>query len=107
MTSLDTNLNSNKAKNLDTYVKKYKAKFDERLAAYNAVGQLDWDAAHWEFGEKGVAWLKEAKNHGFSWSEISNKVKGLSKLDISVEYQDFMRAYNMHSVCSSSGLTSG
>ncbi|CAH6852668.1 conserved hypothetical protein [Vibrio chagasii] len=99
--------NIKQAKNLDRYVNKFKAKFEERLVTYNAAGQLDWDAANWEFGEKGIAWLKEAKNHAFRWSIISNKVKGLSKMDIALEYQDFMRAYNIHSVCSSSGVISG
>ncbi|MGR5281070.1 hypothetical protein [Photobacterium damselae] len=37
-------LNNIQAKNLVSYVDKYKAKFDERLAAYNAIGQLDWDS---------------------------------------------------------------
>ncbi|WP_210455660.1 hypothetical protein [Vibrio crassostreae] len=100
-------VNNKTAKNLDVYVETYKTKFEDRLAVYNAVGQLDWDAASWEFGEKGVAWLKETKNHAFRWASISNKVKGLSKLDISRDFQNFMRAYNMQLVCSSSGVTSG
>lgn len=100
-------IQNQQAKNLIAYVDKYKAKFEERLVAYDAVGQLDWDAPSWSFGEKGVAWLKEAKNHAFRWKEVSNKVKGLSKMEISTDFQDFMRAYNMHLVCSSSGLPSG
>ncbi|PTP74925.1 hypothetical protein [Vibrio splendidus] len=107
MTSEISNLKSQQAKNLDAYVEKYKVKFHERLAAYNAVGQLDWDAKSWEFGEKGVAWLKESKNHGFKWDEVSNRVKGLSKMTISKEFQDFMRAYQIHLVSISSGLPSG
>ncbi|MCG9542303.1 hypothetical protein L1D37_00765 [Vibrio sp. Isolate33] len=104
---MESLINIKQAQNLDVYVNKYKAKFEERLVAYNAAGQLDWDAPAWQFGEKGIAWLKEAKNHAFRWSSISNKVKGLSKVDISLEYQGFMKAYNMHLVCSSSGLISG
>ncbi|WP_348236153.1 hypothetical protein [Vibrio parahaemolyticus] len=100
-------LNNKQAKNLSAYVNKYKAKFHERLAAYNAVGDMDWDAGSWHFGEKGVAWLKETKDHGFKWDEVSNRVKGLSKMEISKDFQDFMRAYHMHQVCISSGLPSG
>ncbi len=95
------------AQNLCAYVEKYKAKFEERLVAYNAVGKLEWTAPSWHFGEKGVAWLKEAKDHGFKWDAVSNAVLGLSKMDIAPEFQDFMRAYQMQQVCSSSVLLSG
>ncbi|ELR64535.1 hypothetical protein C942_02348 [Photobacterium marinum] len=94
-------------KNFNAYIEKFKGKFNERLAAYNAEGQLDWDAGSWSFGEKGVAWLKETKNHGFKFDEVTNRTKGLSKMDISKEYQDFMRAYQMLMVTSSSTLVSG
>ncbi|WP_210456048.1 hypothetical protein [Vibrio crassostreae] len=100
-------INNKHAKNLVAYVDIYKTKFHERLEAYNAVGDLDWDAASWHFGEKGVAWLKETKDHGFKWSEVSNRVKGLTKMEISKDFQDFMRAYHMHQVVISSGLPSG
>ncbi|MHA2938939.1 hypothetical protein ACXJY6_11685 [Vibrio sp. RC27] len=102
----DTILNQ-QAKNLLAYVEKYKTKFEERLVAYNAVGQLQWNTSSWHFGEKGVAWLKETKDHGFKWDEVSSRVKGLTKMGISPVFQDFMRAYHMHQVCSSSGLPSG
>ncbi|MDC5806393.1 hypothetical protein OPW04_24440 [Vibrio europaeus] len=100
-------INNKHAHNLTDYVEHYKAKFHERLAEYNAVGDLDWDAKSWHFGEKGVAWLKETKDHGFKWDEVSNRVKGLSKMEISTDFQDFMRAYHMHQVGTSSGLPSG
>lgn len=107
MDSEVTILKSKQARNLDAYVEKFKAKFEERLAVYNAVGQLDWNAGSWHFGEKGVAWLKETKDHGFKWDEVSSRVKGLNKMEISKDFQDFMRAYHMHLVCTSSGLPSG
>lgn len=100
-------INNKHAKNLVAYVDKYKTKFHERLEAYNAVGDLDWDAGSWHFGEKGIAWLKETKDHSFKWSEVSNRVKGLTKMEISKDFQDFMRAYHMHQVVTSSGLPSG
>lgn len=102
-----TVINNKHAKNLTAYVEKHKAKFHKRLAEYNAVGDLDWDAGSWHFGEKGVAWLKETKDHGFKWDEVSNRVKGLSKMEISKDFQDFMRAYHMHQVDTSNGLPSG
>ncbi len=102
-----TVINKKHAKNLTAYVEHYKAKFHERLVAYNAVGDLDWDAESWHFGEKGIAWLKESKDHSFKWNEVSNRVKGLSKMEISRDFQDFMRAYHMHRVVISSGLPSG
>ncbi|WP_039984571.1 hypothetical protein [Vibrio owensii] len=102
-----TVINSQHAKNLTNYVEHHKAKFHERLAEYNSVGDLDWDAESWHFGEKGVAWLKETKDHGFKWDEVSNRVKGLSKMEISRDFQDFMRAYHMHLFDTSSGLPSG
>ncbi|WP_454440804.1 hypothetical protein [Vibrio bathopelagicus] len=102
-----TGINNKHAKNLIAYVEKHKAMFHERLAEYNAVGDLDWDKGSWHFGEKGVAWLKETKDHGFKWDEVSNRVKGLSKMEISKDYQDFMRAYHMHQVGFTSGLPSG
>lgn len=98
---------NNQAKNLIIYIKKYKNKFEERLVVYNAIGQLDWNAGSWNFGEKGVAWLKETKDRGFKWDEVSSRVKGLTQMDISPEFQDFMRAYHVHLVCSSGGLPSG
>ncbi|WP_089536717.1 hypothetical protein [Escherichia coli] len=52
-------IRNKQADNLLIYIEKYKAKFEERLVAYNAVGQLEWNAGSWRFGEKGVAWLKE------------------------------------------------
>ncbi|MEZ8453214.1 hypothetical protein AB6C66_20665 [Vibrio splendidus] len=100
-------LKSKQAKNLDAYVHKYKAEFEKRLISYNAVGQLNWDKESWHFGEKGIAWLKETKNHGFRWDEVSNRMKGLSKMEIAKEYQDFMRAYQMHLVTTTDGLPSG
>ncbi|MCG9602231.1 hypothetical protein L1D16_15565 [Vibrio sp. Isolate31] len=102
-----TVINNLHAKNLTNYVEHHKAKFHERLAEYNAVGDLDWDAESWHFGEKGVAWLKETKDHGFKWDEVSNRVKGLSQMEISKDFQDFMRAYHMHLVDTSGGLPSG
>ncbi|ENB7910606.1 hypothetical protein ABIV58_004774 [Escherichia coli] len=53
-------IRNKQADNLLIYIEKYKAKFEERLVAYNAVGQLEWNAGSWRFGEKGVAWLKES-----------------------------------------------
>ncbi len=100
-------INNKHAKNLADYVEQYKVQFHERLAAYNAVGDLDWDAGSWHFGEKGVAWLKESKDHGFKWDGVSSRVKGLSKMEISKDFQDFMRAFHMHQVVTSSGLPSG
>ncbi|HIF9221912.1 TPA: hypothetical protein ACX6QD_003431 [Photobacterium damselae] len=100
-------INNKHAKNLAAYVDKYKTKFHERLEAYNAVGYLDWDAGFWHFGEKGVAWLKETKEHGIKWDEVSSCVKGLTKMEISKDFQDFMRAYHMHQVVTSNGLPSG
>ncbi|MCD9474230.1 hypothetical protein [Photobacterium phosphoreum] len=100
-------INNKHAKNLVAYVEKYKTKFHERLEAYNAVGDLDWNEGSWHFGEKGVAWLKETKDHGFKWDEVSSRVKGLTKMEISKDFQDFMRAYHMHQVVTSSGLPSG
>ncbi|WP_305462000.1 hypothetical protein [Photobacterium leiognathi] len=100
-------LNNKHAQNLEEYIGRYKAKFHERLTAYNAVGYMDWDAGSWHFGEKGIAWLKEAKNHGFKWDEVSSRIKGLSKMEISIFFQDFMRAYHMHQVTTSSALPSG
>nr|WP_231135974.1 hypothetical protein [Providencia rettgeri] len=91
----------------EVQLEKYKAKFEERLVAYNAVGQLEWNAGSWHFGEKGVAWLKETKDRGFKWDEVSSRVKGLSQMNISSEFQDFMRAYHMHLVCITGGLPSG
>ena len=43
MTTQITILNK-QADNLLIYIEKYKAKFEERLVAYNAVGQLEWNA---------------------------------------------------------------
>ncbi|WP_249544803.1 hypothetical protein [Escherichia coli] len=106
MTTQITILNK-QADNLLIYIEKYKAKFEERLVAYNAVGQLEWNAGSWHFGEKGVAWLKETKDRGFKWDEVSSRVKGLSQMNISSEFQDFMRAYHMHLVCITGGLPSG
>lgn len=106
MTQHNSILNK-QAQNLLAYIEKYRTKFEERLIAYNAVGQMEWTDPSWHFGEKGVAWLKETKDHGFKWDEVSNSVKGLSKMDISPEFQDFMRAYQMQQVCMSSGLPSG
>ncbi|MCZ0104027.1 hypothetical protein OYS96_27515, partial [Raoultella ornithinolytica] len=106
MTTQVTILNK-QADNLLTYIEKYKAKFEERLVAYNAVGQLEWNAGSWHFGEKGVAWLKETKDRGFKWDEVSGRVKGLSQMDISSEFQSFMRAYHMQLVCISGGLPAG
>ncbi|MCG9561132.1 hypothetical protein L1D28_05675 [Vibrio chagasii] len=100
-------INNKHAKNLIAYVDKHKTAFHERLEAYNAVGQLDWDSPSWHFGEKGVAWLKETKDHGFKWDEVSSRVKGLTKMEISNDFQNFMRAYHMHQVLISSGLPSG
>lgn len=106
MTTQGAMLNK-QAKNLLNYIDKYKTKFEERLVAYGAVGQLGWNAGSWHFGEKGVAWLKETKDRSFKWDEVSGRVKGLSRMDISPEFQDFMRAYHMHMVCISGGLPSG
>ncbi|ENP8449382.1 hypothetical protein HYO28_03995 [Vibrio parahaemolyticus] len=106
MTQQNSILNKH-AQNLIAYVEKYRTNFEERLIAYDAVGQMKWTDPSWHFGEKGVAWLKETKYHGFKWDEVSNSVKGLSKMDISPEFQDFMRAYQMQLVCMSSGLPSG
>ncbi|HID3640806.1 TPA: hypothetical protein ACXEZE_003311 [Escherichia coli] len=100
-------IRNKQADNLLIYIEKYKAKFEERLVAYNAVGQLEWNAGSWRFGEKGVAWLKETKDRGFKWDEVSSRVKGLSQMNISSEFQDFMRAYHMHLVCITGGLPSG
>lgn len=93
--------------NLVAFVDKFKSKFEERLQAYNAVGKLDWNAPSWHFGEKGVAWLKEAKDSSFKFDQISNRTKGLSGMDVSPEFQDFMRAYQMLMVSSSDALISG
>ena len=71
-------IRNKQADNLLIYIEKYKAKFEERLVAYNAVGQLEWNAGSWRFGEKGVAWLKETKDRGFKWDEVSSRIKGLS-----------------------------
>lgn len=100
-------IRNKQADNLLIYIEKYKAKFEERLVAYNAVGQLEWNAGSWRFGEKGVAWLKETKDRGFKWDEVSSRIKGLSQMNISSEFQDFMRAYHMHLVCIIGGLPSG
>ncbi|MFG6092359.1 hypothetical protein [Enterobacter soli] len=81
MTTQITILNK-QADNLLIYIEKYKAKFEERLVAYNAVGQLEWNAGSWHFGEKGVAWLKETKDRGFKWDEVSSRAKGLSQMNI-------------------------
>ncbi|WP_274009313.1 hypothetical protein [Vibrio parahaemolyticus] len=94
-------------KNLNAYVEKFRGKFNERLIAYNTEGKMDWDAGSWHFGEKGVAWLKETKDHAFKFDEISSRTKGLSKMEISKEYQGFMRAYQMLMVTSSDSLVSG
>ena len=37
-------IRNKQADNLLIYIEKYKAKFEERLVAYNAVGQLEWNA---------------------------------------------------------------
>ncbi|MGL1289594.1 hypothetical protein ACSTJS_04375 [Vibrio parahaemolyticus] len=95
------------AKNLLDYIEVYKAKFNELLETYDAVGQFEWNDPSWRFGEKGAAWLKEPKNHGFKWNEVSNSVKGLTKMPISPEYQDFMRAFNIHMVTITDGIPSG
>ncbi|CAH8188867.1 conserved hypothetical protein [Vibrio aestuarianus] len=95
------------AQNLLNYIEKYKAQFHNYLVKDNAIDQLHWEQPSWFFGEKGVSWMKETKNHGFNWDDISNKVKGLSKMDIAPEYQDFMRAYHMHLVSTTDGLLSG
>jgi hypothetical protein len=71
-------IRNKQADNLLIYIEKYKAKFEERLVAYNAVGQLEWNAGSWRFGEKGVAWLKETKDRGFKWDEVSSRVKALT-----------------------------
>ncbi|EPC6744345.1 hypothetical protein ACR0H0_001189, partial [Escherichia coli O21,81:H5,27] len=76
-------IHNKQADNLLIYIEKYKAKFEERLVAYNAVGQLEWNAGSWRFGEKGVAWLKETKDRGFKWDEVSSRIKGLSQMNIS------------------------
>ncbi|MDH5923673.1 hypothetical protein L8R85_21830 [Vibrio splendidus] len=107
MTLEPRTLNNEQAKNLVMYVDKYKAKFYERLIDYNAFGDLLWDTGSWHFGEKGVAWLKETKHLGFKWDQISNGLKGLSKMDVSKPFQDFMRAFHMHLVCTTNGLPSG
>nr|WP_176453912.1 hypothetical protein [Aliivibrio wodanis]VVV06172.1 hypothetical protein AW0309160_03656 [Aliivibrio wodanis]VVV06182.1 hypothetical protein AW0309160_03666 [Aliivibrio wodanis]VVV06797.1 hypothetical protein AW0309160_04291 [Aliivibrio wodanis]VVV06848.1 hypothetical protein AW0309160_04342 [Aliivibrio wodanis]VVV06949.1 hypothetical protein AW0309160_04443 [Aliivibrio wodanis] len=93
--------------NLTAYIEKFREKFDARLAEYNVTGKMEWDAPSWYFGEKGVAWLKETKHHGFNFALISKKYKGLTELAISHEYQSFMRAYHMQVVCSTDGLPSG
>ena len=79
-------IRNKQADNLLIYIEKYKAKFEERLVAYNAVGQLEWNAGSWRFGEKGVAWLKETKDRGFKWDEVSSRIKGLSQMNISSEF---------------------
>ncbi|MGR6861506.1 hypothetical protein ACU5EH_15025 [Aliivibrio salmonicida] len=93
--------------NLETYVAKYSAEFDRRLKEYNATGQIKWADPSWAFGEKGIAWLKETKNRGIRFSSISNKYKGLKEMDVSTEYQDFMKAYHMQVLCSMDRLPSG
>ena len=79
-------IRNKQADNLLIYIETYKAKFEERLVAYNAVGQLEWNAGSWRFGEKGVAWLKETKDRGFKWDEVSSRIKGLSQMNISSEF---------------------
>lgn len=90
--------------NLVAFVDKFRGKFEERLQVYNAVGKLDWNAPSWHFGEKGVAWLKEAKFFSLKFDKINNKMKGLSVMEVSQEFQDFMRAYQMLLVSSSDSL---
>ena len=56
-------IRNKQADNLLIYIEKYKAKFEERLVACNAVGQLEWNAGSWRFGEKGVVILPSNSGH--------------------------------------------
>lgn len=78
MTTQITILNK-QADNLLIYIEKYKAKFEERLVAYNAVGQLEWNAGSGILVRKVLHGLKKQKIAALSGTKFLVVLRGSHK----------------------------
>ena len=102
-------IRNKQADNLLIYIEKYKAKFERTSCCLQCCWTTGVECRFTSvLVRKGVAWLKKQKIAALNWDrEVSSRIKGFSQMNISSEFQDFMRAYPMHLVCIIGGLPSG
>ncbi|WP_319784193.1 hypothetical protein [Oceanisphaera sp. IT1-181] len=76
--------------NLQEFVTKYRTEFDLKLDLYDSTGLMNWEDSSWRTGDKGVAWLRQAKAATIVFGRT--KIKGVENIDIEDNYGQFMRA---------------
>lgn len=92
--------------NLQQFVSQQRAEFDKRLAEYNATGLISWEDESWFYGEKGVAWFREGKNHGLRFPYLKS-MKGIESMSIEPQYIEFTRAVIVMEIFRKSKIPSG
>lgn len=92
--------------NLRLFVLQQQIEFDKRLSEFNSTGLMCWNENTWSYGEKGIAWLKEGKNHGLHFTSLSG-MKGIYEMTIDPQYVDFMRAVIVMETFRSNKIPSG
>lgn len=92
--------------NLRLFVLQQQIEFDKRLSEFNSTGLLCWNEKTWSYGEKGIAWLKEGKNHGLNFTSLCS-MKGINEITVDPLYVDFMRAVIVMETFRSNRIPSG